>query len=107
MYTVSTMHVIFVVNCWINMRPLNRTQIINLQLYSNQLTNQNFWDEGGPKNTFAPSPPICRSVPACNFSFVKSWAYYQMDLAYQLKKSHSCCVASWENGVTLMSLFGC
>ena len=25
-----------------------------------------------------------------------SWTYYLMDLAYQPKNSHSCCVASWE-----------
>ena len=35
---------------------------------------------------------------------VKPWTYYQMDLAYQLKKSHSCCVASWENDVTFWLL---
>ena len=67
MHTVLTMHAIFVVHCWVNMRTLNHTQPTNLQLNSNQSTNHNLWfgDEGPPKNTaFAVSPHICRSIPA-------------------------------------------
>ena len=58
------MHVIFVVNCWVDMKLLNRTQPTNLQRCSNQSTTILGWGERAPKNTFAPSPHICRSVPA-------------------------------------------
>ena len=67
MHTVPTMHVICVVHCWVNMKPLNRIQPTNFQLCSNQSINQPqflVWGERVPKNTFAPSPHICRSVPA-------------------------------------------
>ena len=48
-----------------------------------------------------------RSDTADMLSPLNTWTYYLMDLAYQPKNGHSCCVASWENDVTLMSLFGC
>ena len=59
------MHATFVVHCWVNMKPLNRTQPTNLQLYSNQSTNRNLWFEvkGPLKNIFALSLHFCRSVP--------------------------------------------
>ena len=63
MYTIPTMHAIFVVYCLVNMKPLNRTQPTNLQLCSEQSINQpqfSVWGEREPKNTFAPSPYICR-----------------------------------------------
>ena len=41
MYTVCTMHATFVVHCWVNMKPLNCTQLTNLQLCSDQSTNHN------------------------------------------------------------------
>ena len=65
MYTVPTMHAIFVVHCWVTMKPLNSTHITNLQQCANQLTNHNSWFgvRGPPKNTFAPSPHTCTSVP--------------------------------------------
>ena len=66
--TVPTMNAIFVVNCWVNTKPLNRTQPTNLQLCSNQLTNQPqvlVWGERG-KNTFAPSSHIYRLVSGWN-----------------------------------------
>ena len=50
---------IFVVNCWVNMKPLNCSQPTNLQLCSNQSTNQPqflIWGERASKNIFAPSP---------------------------------------------------
>ena len=64
------MHAIFVVHCWVNLKPLNRTKPANLQLCSSQLINQNSWFgvRGTPKNTFALSPHICRSVPDWNHS---------------------------------------
>ena len=58
------MHVIFVVNCWVDMKLLNRTQPTNLQRCSNQSTTILAWGERANKNTFAPSPHIRRSVPA-------------------------------------------
>ena len=61
------MYAIFVAKCWFNMKPLNRTQPTHLQLCSNQSTSQPqflVWGERAPKNTFVPSPHICRSVPA-------------------------------------------
>ena len=67
MYTVCTMHAIFVVHCRVNMKPLNHTLLTNLQLCSDQSINQSqflVWDEGAPKNTFARSPYVYRSVPA-------------------------------------------
>ena len=63
------MHATFVVNCWINMKPLNRTQLTNLQLCSNQSTNQPpllIWGEGPPRSTFALSHHVRRSVPGCD-----------------------------------------
>ena len=69
MYTVPTMHAIFVVHCCgISMKPLNRTQATNVLLWynyapMNQPTTFFDWDEGAPKNTFALAPHICRSVP--------------------------------------------
>ena len=75
MYTIPTMHAIFVVHCWVNMKPLNHTQRANLQLYSIQSTNQPqflVWGKRAPKKTFAPSPHICRSVP--------EYAYYLQEL---------------------------
>ena len=68
MYTVLTMYATFVVPCWVNMRPFNSTHPTNLQLYSNQSTNDNplDWDEGAPKSIFALSPHICRLVPGLN-----------------------------------------
>ena len=60
------MHAIFVVHCWVNMKPLNRTQPTNLQLCSNQSTNHNSWFRvwRAPQNTFALTPYICVSVPS-------------------------------------------
>ena len=60
MYTVPTMHAILTVLCWINMRPLNRTQTTNLQLHSNQLTNYNpcFGVRGEPQKILLPWVPI-------------------------------------------------
>ena len=51
MYTVPTMHAIFVVRCWVNMKTLYSTQPTNLQLCSNQSTNHNAWFgvTGNPK----------------------------------------------------------
>ena len=37
------MHAIFVVHCWVDMKPLYRTQPNNLKLCSNQSTNHNSW----------------------------------------------------------------
>ena len=69
MYATPTMHAMFLVHCWVSMKALNRTQRTNLQPCSNQLTDHNSWfgvRGWGPKNTFASSPHICRSVPECN-----------------------------------------
>ena len=65
LYTVPTMHAIFVVHCRVNMKPLNRTQPSNLQLCSNQSTNHSSWFgvRGPPQNTSVPSPHVCKSVP--------------------------------------------
>ena len=55
------MHVIFVVNCWVNMKPLNRTETTNLQLFSNPSNNQPqflVWGVRVPINSFAPSRSI-------------------------------------------------
>ena len=77
MYTAPTMHATFVVNCWVNVKPLNRTQPTNLQLCSNQSTNLPqflVWGERTPKNIFARSPHICRSVPGlCPRTFKTSY----------------------------------
>ena len=62
MYSVFTMHAIFVFLYWVNMRPFNRIQPTELQLYSNQSTLGLGW--GGPKPTLTLSSHICRSVPA-------------------------------------------
>ena len=62
MYTAPTVHAIFIVHCWVNIKSLNRTQRTKLQLCSNQSTNQPqflVWGEGTPKSSFAPSPHIC------------------------------------------------
>ena len=59
------MNAIFVVNCRVNMKPLNRTQPTNLQLCSNQ-SQFLVWSERAPKNTFGPSPHVCTSVPVCD-----------------------------------------
>ena len=69
------MHAIFVVNCWVNMKPLNHTQPSNLQLCSNQSPKQSqflVWGERAPKNTFAPSSHICRSVLVSIVSILKN-----------------------------------
>ena len=59
MYTVLTVHAIFVMHCWTNMKPLNRTQRINLQLRSNQSTNHNSWLKvRGPPKILLPGVPI-------------------------------------------------
>ena len=59
MYTVPTMHVRFVVHCWVNMKPLNRTQPTNLQLCSNQSTNHNsLFGVKGPPEIILPRVPI-------------------------------------------------
>ena len=42
MYIVSTMQAIFVVHCWVNMKPFNRSQPSNLQIGSNPSTHHNF-----------------------------------------------------------------
>ena len=73
MYTIHTIHTIFVVHSWVNTWPLNRTQPTNLQLYSDQSTNHNSWfgvrRPRAPKNNFAPSSHICRSVPGYSVRF--------------------------------------
>ena len=77
------MHAIFIVNCWINIKSLNHTEPTNLQLCSNQSTNQPqflVWGEGAPKNTFDPSPHICRSVPACAHAYFLRGNFYASEL---------------------------
>ena len=49
MYIIPIMHAVFVVHCWVSMRPLNHVQPTNLQLYSNQSTNHcPRFEERGP-----------------------------------------------------------
>ena len=67
MYTVATMHAIFVVHCWVNMKPLNRTQPTNFQLCSNHWTNHNSWfGVKGPSKMLLPQVPVLvdRSLPS-------------------------------------------
>ena len=53
------MHGISVVHRWVNMRPLNRTQPTNLQLYYNQSTNHSPWfGVMGPQKILLPRAPI-------------------------------------------------
>ena len=59
------------------------------------------------KNSTYISQNIRSQISEARDSLIKPWTYYLMDLAYQPKNGHSCCVASWENDVTLMSLIGC
>ena len=65
MYTGPTMHAIFFVHCWVNMRPLNRTQPTKLQLHYNQSTNLNPWfgGEGGGPKYFCPESPYLKIGP--------------------------------------------
>ena len=75
MYTVLTIHAIFVVHCLVDMKPFNCTQLTNLQLYSNQSTNYNPWFgvRGPPKILLSwVSISVDQSLKTCTFQKI-SW----------------------------------
>ena len=79
-YTIPSMYAIFVVHCWVNMKPLNRTQLTNLQLYSNQSTNHDSWfGVRGPPKILLPWVPtfVDRSLWEPWFSVSK---IHQLDI---------------------------
>ena len=60
MYTVPTMHAIFFVHCWVNMRPLNNIQLTKLQLFSSKSTNYKLqpFEVRRPPKVLLPCVPI-------------------------------------------------
>ena len=94
MYTIPTMHAIFVVHCWISMRPSNHTQPTNLQLYWNQSTNHSpSFGERGPPNILllwvliSVNRSLCVFLECLTYHYIFSDKHFSTSLK-RLKKNH-------------------
>ena len=72
------MHAIFLVHCWVNMRPYSTNQLTTIFQSINQPQTL-VGGEGAPKNTFALSPHVCRSVPVCDKKWIKAILFDHLD----------------------------